>query len=111
MTHSKSEAAATSPSPEDLIANIHKLMDDVEAIVSRPGEAAHSLAGGRLDELQERLSGAADKVRGMYKTAKRKVAAGASQADETIRSHPYQALAIALGIGVLLGAVIRRRND
>ncbi len=106
----KSEASAT-PSPEDLIANIHKLMDEVESIVSRPGEAAHSLSGGRLEELQERLSGAADKVKGMYKTAKRKVVAGASQADDTIRAHPYQAIAIALGIGVLLGVVIRRRND
>ena len=105
------KSESTVPSPEDLIANIHKLMDEVESIVSRPGEAAHSLAGGKLEELQERLSAATDKIKGVYKVAKRKVVAGASQADDTIRAHPYQSLAIALGIGVLLGAVIRRRND
>jgi ElaB/YqjD/DUF883 family membrane-anchored ribosome-binding protein len=33
----------------------------------------------------------------------------AKKADETIRSHPYESLGVAFGIGVLLGALIRRK--
>ena len=40
----------------------------------------------------------------------RKVVAGARATDETIRAHPYESLAIALGVGVLLGALIRRNS-
>jgi ElaB/YqjD/DUF883 family membrane-anchored ribosome-binding protein len=50
-----------------------------------------------------------DKLNDYYGTAKEKVVAGARRTDETIRSHPYESLAVALGVGVLVGALIRRR--
>jgi len=31
-------------------------------------------------------------------------------ADSAIRAHPYESLAIALGVGVLLGALLRRNH-
>jgi ElaB/YqjD/DUF883 family membrane-anchored ribosome-binding protein len=45
-----------------------------------------------------------------YGKARKSVVAGARYTDETIRTHPYQSLAIALGVGVLVGALIRRSN-
>lgn len=35
--------------------------------------------------------------------------AAAKRAGRTVRTHPYQSLGVALGIGVLLGFLIRRR--
>jgi ElaB/YqjD/DUF883 family membrane-anchored ribosome-binding protein len=45
-----------------------------------------------------------------YGRARQGVVAGAQYTDETIRLHPYQSLAVALGVGVLVGALIRRSN-
>jgi len=47
----------------------------------------------------------------VYDRARHNVVAGAKYTDETIRQHPYQSLAIALGVGVLLGALIRRNGS
>jgi ElaB/YqjD/DUF883 family membrane-anchored ribosome-binding protein len=96
-------------SPEQLIKNIQQLMDEVEAIVAKSADVGEAV-DGRLGDLQERLSSAKDKVQDYYKVAKRKISDGARATDDAIRSHPYESLAVALGVGLLLGALIRRRS-
>jgi ElaB/YqjD/DUF883 family membrane-anchored ribosome-binding protein len=102
---------ADNEGPDKLIQNIQKLMDEVESLVAKSGDSANHAIGDKLTALKDRLSGATDKAREYYTTARKKVVAGAHQADETIRSHPYESLAVALGVGVLLGALLRRRSD
>jgi len=46
----------------------------------------------------------------MYDSTKKKVAAGAKYTDTAIRDNPYQSIAVALGVGVLLGLVVGRRS-
>ena len=46
-----------------------------------------------------------------YSQARRKVVAGARATDETIRSYPYASLAVALGVGVLVGAALSRGRE
>ena len=46
----------------------------------------------------------------IYEGAKKKVVAGAKYTAATIRENPYQSLAIALGVGVVLGVLIGRRT-
>lgn len=112
MNHrTKSENHA---SPEELIQTIQKLMDEVEAIIARPDQMVGE-AGAKFSELRQRFSEATermnDKLNGMYKSVRKNVVDGAQKTDETIRSHPYESLAIALGAGVLLGAFLRRNHD
>lgn len=110
-SESHSHPAETgSKTTETLIQNIQKLMDEVEAAVAKSGDAADKGLGHKLDALQDRLSHATDRVRGFYASARKQVSAGAQRTDETIRSHPYESLAVALGVGVLLGVVLRRRD-
>ncbi|HVU33423.1 MAG TPA: hypothetical protein VHE61_08305 [Opitutaceae bacterium] len=33
----------------------------------------------------------------------------AKRVDDTIREHPYESIGIALGVGILLGALLRRK--
>ena len=68
-------------------------------------------ASEKLNELRERFSDLQAKASNLYSDARRKVVAGARATDETIRTHPYESLALALGVGVLLGALIRRGNS
>jgi len=105
----RTESHTTESTPEELLQNIHRMMNEVEALIAQPG-SSDGEAGSKLDHLRSRLNGAKENLQDFYQNARKKIAAGAKQADETIRSHPYQSLAIALGIGVLLGAVIRRSS-
>lgn len=98
-----------SATPQELLENIHQLMTEVESLVAQPGNS-DTEAGSKLEHLKDRLNGATEKLQDAYQSARKKIIAGAKQTDETIRSHPYQSLAIALGIGVLVGALIRRSN-
>jgi len=109
-SHHKSETS--SASPEEMLANIQKLMDEVENLIThRPAAADNHETGNRLADLQDRLSGMATRVKGAYNSARRNVVNGAHQADETIRTHPYQSLAVALGVGMLVGALLRRSQS
>lgn len=104
----ESKSTSQEHTAEQLIRNIQKLMAEVEEVIANQGESMRSEASSKLEELQSRLSSASDAVAGFYRTARRRVSDGAQVADETIRTHPYESLAVALGLGVVLGALLRR---
>lgn len=101
------DSSSTTETPEQLIEHISRLMAEAEAMITGP---VTEQASGRMAEIRERLESARDRLTEAYGEARKKVVAGAKYTDETIRAHPYQSLAIALGVGVLLGALIRRNN-
>lgn len=92
-------------STDAVIENLRSLIAEAEKILN---EGAAEPAGEALADLKSRLEDARQRAENLYEDARRKVVAGARQADETIRAHPYESLAIALGVGVLLGALLRR---
>jgi len=99
--------SSTAETPEQLVEHIGRLMAEAEAMIAGP-VAEH--AAGKLADMKESLEAARDQLAQVYGRARKNVVAGAKYTDETIRSHPYQSLAIALGVGVLIGALIRRSN-
>jgi ElaB/YqjD/DUF883 family membrane-anchored ribosome-binding protein len=99
--------STTAESPEQLAESLRTLIAEAEkALTTSVSEHAE----GHLTDLHDRLESARERVASLYADAKTKVTAGAKQTDATIRSHPYESLAIALGVGVLLGAVLRRNS-
>lgn len=99
--------ASTAETPEQLVEQISRLMSEAEAMVAGP---VSEHASEQLSDIREKLENVREQMTAMYGRAKKSVVAGARKTDETIRSHPYESLAIALGIGVLIGALIRRSN-
>ena len=91
--------------PDELIAQINELMSEAEAMLVGPTAGQ---IDSRLEEMRSRFGAIRDRVTDIYGTARRKVIDGARITDESIRTHPYESLAVALGVGVLLGAVLRR---
>ncbi len=81
-------------------------MTEAEKLVGEGGDNAEEALGG----VRARFEQARAKMEDVYGAARKKFVSGARQADDAIRSHPYESLAIALGVGVLLGALIRRRE-
>ncbi|HEY9249668.1 MAG TPA: hypothetical protein VIO38_11070 [Rariglobus sp.] len=97
----------TAESPEQLVENLRALIAEAEKTL---GSELAEGAEDKLASLRERFSDAREKMEHAFSVAKEKVVAGAKQTDSAIRSHPYESLAIALGVGVLLGAFLRRNK-
>jgi len=103
----KKSSALSAESPEQLVANLRSLLADAEKSL---GEGLVEGGESKLEALRERLVSARETAEHLFSSAKEKVVAGAKQTDSAIRSHPYESLAIALGVGVLLGAFLRRNK-
>jgi hypothetical protein len=93
--------------PAELASELRALVAEAEKILS--DEGASPMQSG-VGALRERFEAAQEQMGALYTDAKAKVVTGAKAADRTIRDHPYQSLAVALGAGVLLGVLIGRRN-
>lgn len=62
-------------------------------------------------ETQARLSAVIDKAQDLCERLQDQTTAAAKATDRAVREHPYQALGIAFGVGVLLGIVLARSRD
>ena len=65
-------------------------------------EGATATAGDRVSE-------GVKKAGEMYEKGKEQAKEAAKKTDEAIRSHPYESIGIAFGVGILIGVLIGRR--
>ena len=97
----------SNPEVEALIANITQLMNEAEQMLgdstSQHAEEQVELLRARYDTLQTHFAS-------LCNCASRAVMDRARRTDRAIRAHPYESLAIALGAGVVLGALLTRRG-
>ena len=100
--------SAVSESPEQIVEHLRALIADAEKTI---GAGLAEGADEKLGALRERFTDAKEKAEHFLSVAREKVVQGAKQTDSAIRSHPYESLAIALGVGVLLGAFLARKNS
>lgn len=98
---------AATETPEQIVEHLRSLIAEAEKTL---GSELAEGAGEKLHSLRERLAETKEKVEHGLAVAREKVVEGAKQADTAIRAHPYESLAIALGVGVLLGALLRRNH-
>jgi len=92
-----------------------KLVDDFKALASDSEEllrATASQAGERASavraRVEERVRKAKEVVGDLSEDAFERGRAAADVADRTVRDHPWESVAIAAGIGFLLGMLTRR---
>jgi ElaB/YqjD/DUF883 family membrane-anchored ribosome-binding protein len=63
-------------------------------------------------ELRARLEDATEKAKEVGKSLQEQTVAAAKATDEAVREHPYQAIGIAFGVGLLIGVLATRcRRD
>jgi ElaB/YqjD/DUF883 family membrane-anchored ribosome-binding protein len=104
----KNNNESTTQTPKDLLNDLHALVAEAEKMMgdslSEHTEDAVSAMRLRFDAAQERMAD-------LYAGARKKVVAGAKYTDETIRANPYQSIAIAAGVGLLVGVLLGRRSN
>ena len=92
------------------------LIDDLRAVVRDAEEllrATEGHASERVEEIraraQDSLEGAKERLRTIGDDAEQKVRAAAHSTDDYVRENPWKAVAIAVGVGFLIGSLGRRR--
>lgn len=92
----------THTEPNDLGA----LAEDARALLA----ATADVSGDKVEEARMRLTTALDSGKKIYARVKDKAIEGAKFTDTAVREHPYQAIAIAAGVGALIGYLAARRG-
>ena len=104
----KNKTESTAQTPKELLNDLHALVSEAEKMmsdsVSEHTEDAISALRARFDAAQERLAE-------LYTGARQKVVAGAKCTDEAIRANPYQSMAVAAVVGLLVGVLLGRRSS
>jgi ElaB/YqjD/DUF883 family membrane-anchored ribosome-binding protein len=96
-----------STTPSDLLNDLKNLVTEAEKMM---GESITEHTAAAVDTLRSRFESAHARLAELSADVKKQVVAGARCTDQTIRANPYQSLAIAAGVGVLVGVLIGRRN-
>ena len=61
-----------------------------------------------MGEHRTRLQAATDKAKEVFKRLQEQTVAAAKTSDKVVREHPYQAMGIAFGAGLLIGMLAAR---
>jgi ElaB/YqjD/DUF883 family membrane-anchored ribosome-binding protein len=104
----KTETDHAAKAAEDLLNELRALAAEAEKIVA---QAAGQQSENVLEALHARLDACTGRFNDLYRGTKEKITEGARRADESIREHPYQSLAIAAGVGLIVGLLLSRRSD
>ena len=94
-----------STASQQSIDELKALLHDAEQALSGAGEVAED----KISELRDRMRAALDKGSNAYKRARECAREKMDEADEYVRSHPYQSIGTAVAIGALVGLLIGRR--
>ena len=82
-----------------------QLAEDARALMA----ATADVAGEKVKEARKRLAAVLDHGKEIFGRVREKTVEGAKAADEAVRAHPYQAIAVGFGIGAVLGYLLARR--
>lgn len=92
-------------STERLVSDLRRVVHDSEEILKATGEEVEV-----SHDMRERLAQTLESAKAVYRKIQTKTVAAAKATDQTIRTHPYQALGVALGAGLIVGLLIGRRK-
>ena len=90
---------------QDISNDLGTLAEDARALMT----ATADVAGEKVGEARKRLAAALESAKEIAGNVRDKAVAGAKVADQTVRENPYQAIAIGVGVGAILGYLIARR--
>jgi ElaB/YqjD/DUF883 family membrane-anchored ribosome-binding protein len=85
--------------------DLGSLAEDARALMA----ATADVAGEKVGEARNRLAAALERGKEIYGQVREKAVKGAKATDEAVHEHPYQAIAIGVGVGAILGYLVARR--
>ena len=89
-------------STEKLVEDLMLLVHDAEDLINATGATL-------AEESKEQLRTALERVKSRSEKIKEHALASARATDRLIRKHPYSSLGLVFGVGLLVGALLKRR--
>jgi len=96
---------ASTREAEKLVSDVKTVVRDADNLLRATGNDLSE----KTQEARQKLREAMESAKESLKRAEVKLAEKAKQTDELVRTHPYQSIGIAAGVGVLLGFLIGRK--
>lgn len=87
--------------------DIGSLAEDARELMA----ATADVAGEKVGEARKRVAAALESAKEMAGDFRDKAVAGAKATHKAINQNPYKAVAIALGVGALVGFLIARKSS
>ena len=103
----KNNKSAATHTPKELLTELKALVAEAEGMI---GDSAGDTSDEVMGALRSRYEAMQEHMSDLYDGAKKKVVAGAKYTDTTIRENPYQSMAVAAGLGLLIGVLLGRRS-
>lgn len=103
----KTNSKTPAQTPKEILSELHALVAEAEKMM---GENLTETTEDAISALRQRFDDAQERMSALYEGARKQVIAGAKSTDKAIRSHPYESLAVAAGVGLLVGLLVGRRN-
>ena len=97
----------TAHTPKELFNEMQALVAEAQSMMA---DSVSEHTTDAVDALRTRFEDAQERFADAYAGARKKVIAGAKYTDATIRENPYQSIAIAAGVGLLVGVLLGRRS-
>ena len=104
MTQRKDVAEAELPMREELA----QLRADIDHLVGTVARLANGAAGSVVDGAKRTAAYAGDRAEDAYDAVLAQGGRTLKSTDKTIKAHPYLSIAIASGIGLLVGRLMSR---
>jgi ElaB/YqjD/DUF883 family membrane-anchored ribosome-binding protein len=99
----------TASQRDKLVADLRVVVADAEELLKlTAGELGEGTAGLRL-RLQDRLNQAKHKIIELQASATESVKAAGQAADDYVHEHPWHAVGIGAGVGLVVGLLLGRR--
>src|SRR5436309_1289037 len=103
----KNRVHTPAQTPQELLTDLRNLVVEAERMAA---DSVTERSREAFDSIRERFGSAQTRLSDLYDGTRKKVAAGVHYTDETIREKPYQTLAVAAGVAVLVGVLLGRRS-
>jgi ElaB/YqjD/DUF883 family membrane-anchored ribosome-binding protein len=73
-------------------------------------DATADVAEVKVEEARNRLAAALERGKQIYGRVREKAVQSAKATDQAVRENPYQAIAVGVGLGVIIGYLLGRRG-
>lgn len=104
----KNNDKTTLDSPTKLLEDLRALVTEAEKLMR--SDSADSSSENENGTLRDRFDRTQVRLGDLYADTRERVVASAKSADESVRANPYQSLAIAGGVGLLIGVLTRGKS-
>jgi len=92
---------------QEMTNDMGQLANDAQALMTATADAT----GEKVKEARSRLAAALERSKQICGRVREKAVEGAKAVDEAVHEHPYQAIAIGVGVGALIGYLLGRRGS